>query len=232
MSGQTVALVKYQLNRVRNVWWGRDEAVLRRLKRKGRVVYGAGTYGIPTIHTFIHDETRLLAGNYSAVTGTYLLGGQHPTDHVTTFPLRIHLGMDGAGGDGNPVLRGDIHVGSDVWTGYGCWIFGGVTIGDGAVVATGAVVNKDVPPYAIVGGVPARVIGYRHTDEQRAALLGIRWWDWALEEIRDAVPLLASPDVDAFIEYARTRRGTDAGSTTAAEASSPESAVDLRGGVG
>jgi acetyltransferase-like isoleucine patch superfamily enzyme len=222
---KAMALFKYQVNRLRNVWWGTDEAVLRRLQRKGRVVYGRRTYAIPTIKTFIHDESRLIVGNYSSIGGTYMLGGFHPVDHVTTYPLRINLGIEGGGKDGNPVPSGDTTVGSDVWTGYGCWILGGVTIGDGAVVATGAVVTKDVPPYAIVGGVPAKVLRYRHSEEQIAALLEIRWWDWPEEEIREAVPFLVSPDIDAFIEYARAKGKP-------AEPARPEegSAVDLGGG--
>ena len=204
-----VGIAKHQARRVRNLWWGTDDAVLRRLQRQGRVVYGTGSFGVPTIHTFVHDPTRLIVGNYCSIGGTYLLGGQHNITHVTTYPLRINLGLEGAGQDGMPNLRGDIHVGSDVWTGYGSWILNGITIGDGAVVATGAVVTKDVPPYAIVGGIPAKVIGYRHTEEQREALLDIRWWDWPEEEVRSAVPYLASADLDAFIEYAQGRRGSE-----------------------
>jgi acetyltransferase-like isoleucine patch superfamily enzyme len=206
---QALSLIKYQLGRARNVWWGRDEAVLRRLQRKGKVVYGPGTYGIPTIHDFPHSKTRLIVGNYSSIGGHYLLGGQHSIEHVSTWPMRINFGLPGAGEDGVPVPRDDIRVGSDCWTTYGTWIQGGVTIGDGAVVATGAVVTKDVPPFAIVGGIPARVIGYRHTEEQREALLEIRWWDWPEEEIRAAVPYLASTDIDAFIEYARSRQNRE-----------------------
>lgn len=205
-----MSIVGYQLRRARNAWWGTDEAVLRRLRRSGRVVYGIGSYGVPTIHTFDHDPTCLIIGNYCSIGGTYLLGGQHAVAHVTTYPLRINFALEAAGEDGNPAPRGDIVVGSDVWTGYGSWILSGLKIGDGAVVATGAVVTNDVPPYAVVGGVPARVIKYRHTEEQRAALLNIRWWDWAADEVRAAVSFLASKDIDAFIEYAgarATRRG-------------------------
>jgi acetyltransferase-like isoleucine patch superfamily enzyme len=201
-----VSFIKYQLRRLPYLWWGTDEAVFRRLQRTGKVVVGVGTYGIPTVHEFPHDPTRLIVGKYSALGGTYLLGGQHAADHVSSYPLRINLGLEGAGQDGNPVPRGDIHVGSDVWTGYGSWILGGVTIGHGAIVATGAVVTKDVPAYAIVGGVPARIIRYRNTEQQRAALLDISWWDWPVERIREAVPLLAAPDIDAFIEYARDKQ--------------------------
>jgi chloramphenicol O-acetyltransferase type B len=201
-----LSFVAYQRRRLGNIIWGKDEAVLRRLQREGRVVYGPGSFGIPRIHSFIHDTTRLIVGNYCSMGGNYMLGGYHPIDHVTTYPLRINMGLPGAGEDGNPVPAEDIHVGSDCWTGYGCWVMAGMTVGDGAVIATGAVVTKDVPPYAIVGGVPAKVIRYRHTEEQREALLQIRWWDWPREEIREAAPLLSSPDVDAFIEYAQTKR--------------------------
>ena len=201
-----MSIIKYQLRRARDGWWGRDEAVLRRLRKDGRVVYGQGSYGVPTIHTFVYDPTRLIVGNYCSVAGNYLLGGQHAIDHVTTYPLRINLGLEGAGSDGSPTPRGDIVLGSDVWTGYGTWILGGVTIGHGAVVATGAVVTKDVPPYAIVGGTPARVLKYRHTEQQREALLDIRWWDWAESDVLEAVPKLANNDIDAFIDYARAKR--------------------------
>jgi acetyltransferase-like isoleucine patch superfamily enzyme len=208
MQNRALSLIKFQGNRIRNLWWGRDEAVLRRLQKQGRVVYGRGSYGIPTIHDFPHSSTRLIVGNYCSIGGHYLLGGQHNPKQVTSYPLRINYGLPGAGEDGVPVPVDDINVGSDVWTTYATWMQPGVTIGDGAVVATNAVVTKDVPPYAIVGGIPAKVIGYRHTEEQRAALLEIRWWDWPEEEVIEAVPYLASEDIDAFIEWARGRHGS------------------------
>ena len=201
-----MSILGYQWRRARSLWWGNDVSTFRRLKRQGRVVVGRGTYGIPAIHTFAHDESRLLIGNYSSIGGTYLLGGQHAIDHVTTYPLRINMNLEGAGHDGNPMPRGDTVIGSDVWTGYGCWILSGVTIGDGAVVATGSVVTKDVPPFAIVGGGPAKLIRYRHSEEQIESLLKIKWWDWPEDEIRDAVPYLASSDVDAFVEYANEKQ--------------------------
>ena len=157
--------------------------------------------------TFAYEEqTRLIIGNYSSIGGNYLLGGQHAIKHVTSFPFRINWRLPGAGEDGNPAVRGDIVIGSDVWVTFGSYILSGVTIGDGAVVATGAVVAKDVPPYAIVGGNPAKVIKYRFTEEQIAALLEIKWWDWPEEEVREAVPYLAHEDVDRFIEYARAKQ--------------------------
>jgi hypothetical protein len=189
--------------------YGRDLAVLRRLQRQGRVTYGAWTYGVPTIHTFEHDRTCLRVGSYSSIGSVILLGGEHAADRVTTFPHRIWMGMEGAGEDGFPERTGDTVIGSDVWTCYGSMLLSGVHIGDGAIVAGGAVVTKDVQPYAVVGGNPARLIRYRFPDDQRTELLGIQWWDWPEDEVRAAVPLLADKDAGAFIRYARARsKGT------------------------
>lgn len=192
--------------RIHETVGGRDEVVWRRLQRQGRVVVGPGTYGIPTVHTFELDDTRLLVGNYSSLGSIILLGGEHAADRVTTYPHRILMGLEGAGEDGFPTRTGNTVIGSDVWACYQSMLLSGVRIGDGAIVAGGAVVTRDVPPYAIVGGNPARVIRYRFDDEQIAALLDIRWWDWPEDEVRAAVPLLAGADVDAFIAYARARR--------------------------
>lgn len=83
--------------------------------------------------------------------------------------------------------KGDIVIGNDVWIGYEAVIMAGVTIGDGAIVGTRAVVTKDVPPYAIVGGVPARMIRKRFPDETISELLEIKWWDWPRERIAENI---------------------------------------------
>jgi acetyltransferase-like isoleucine patch superfamily enzyme len=203
-----MSVLRYQARRLRNAWWGENASIYRRLQKRGRIILGEHTYGEPTIWDFPHDQTKLIAGRYCSLGGNYLLGGLHRADHVTTYPLRINYGLEGAGQDGVPGARGDIIVGNDVWTGYGAWIMPGITIGDGAVIATNAMVTKDVPPYAIVGGTPAKVIKLRHTPEQIEALLEIKWWDWPDEEVIKATPYLASEDIDAFIEYARSRSGS------------------------
>jgi len=97
-----------------------------------------------------------------------------------------------------PRYKGDIVIGNDVWIGYGVTILSGVTIGDGAIVAANSCVVKDVPPYSIVGGVPAKVIKYRFDDETIGKLLKIRWWDWDEQKIRDSVKDMPNPKL--FVE--------------------------------
>ena len=94
---------------------------------------------------------------------------------------------------------GRIGIGSDVWIGRGATIRAGVRIGDGAVVGTRAVVVQDVRPYAIVAGDPARELRRRFSDEQVAALLEVRWWDWPPERVRSLAGLLCAGDVDGFL---------------------------------
>lgn len=77
-----------------------------------------------------------------------------------------------------------VSIGNDVWIGWGAKILGGVKIADGAIIGAGAVVTKDVPPYAIVGGIPAKVIRYRFDEKQISALLSIKWWNWPIEKIK------------------------------------------------
>jgi carbonic anhydrase/acetyltransferase-like protein (isoleucine patch superfamily) len=87
-----------------------------------------------------------------------------------------------------------------VWIGHGAIVLPGRSIGDGAVVAAGAVVTKDVPPYAIVGGNPARVIRPRFPDDTAARLRQLAWWNWSHERLRDALPDFRLLSVDAFLD--------------------------------
>lgn len=94
--------------------------------------------------------------------------------------------------------RGDITIGNDVWTGKDVSILDGVTIGDGAIVGACAVVAKDVPPYAVVVGNPARIAHYRFTPEQIEQLLEIKWWDWEDDVIKERIEDFK--DIDIFIK--------------------------------
>ena len=95
--------------------------------------------------------------------------------------------------------KGDIIIGNDVWIGYEAVIMAGVHIGDGAVIAARAVVTKDVPPYTIVGGTPARKIRMRFEEETIAKLQQIQWWNWPVEKIRRSLPYIMEGTVDRLI---------------------------------
>ena len=94
--------------------------------------------------------------------------------------------------------KGNIVIGNDVWIGYEAVILAGVTIGDGAIIGSRAVVTKDVPPYTIVGGLPAKPIRRRYDEETAARLEKLRWWDWPEAQVRRAIPLLQAGDLDAL----------------------------------
>ena len=96
--------------------------------------------------------------------------------------------------------KGDIVIGNDVWIGYEAVILSGVTIGDGAIIGARAVVTKDVAPYSIVGGVPAKEIRKRYDPQTIERLIQLKWWDWPEENIRQALPALMHGDIDALCE--------------------------------
>ncbi|MCT9629567.1 DapH/DapD/GlmU-related protein [Pseudomonas aeruginosa] len=103
--------------------------------------------------------------------------------------------------------RGDVVIGSDCWICTNALIPSGVTIGHGAVVAAGAVVTRDVPPFAIVGGNPARQIRWRFEEDVREALLASAWWDWPVDEVKRVARALCSTDMPAFLRYIEQRNG-------------------------
>lgn len=168
----------------------------------GIVTVGRHTYGVPIVYTFKGNESRLLIGAFTSITtGTkILLGGNHPVKWVSTFPFRSKWNMQGAYEDGMPHSKGDILIGSDVWIAVDCVILSGVTIGDGAIVMSGSHVTKDIEPYAIAGGIPAKVVTKRFPEHVIEKLKSIRWWNWDDDAIRAAVPFLSSGDITGFLE--------------------------------
>lgn len=99
--------------------------------------------------------------------------------------------------------KGDIVVGNDVWIGYEAVILAGVRIGDGAVIGARAVVTRDVPPYTVVGGVPAKELKKRFDDDTVTALLEMQWWNWPHERLVEALPMIRTGSVDELIRYFR-----------------------------
>lgn len=128
-------------------------------------------------------------------------GGNHRVDRITTYPFG-HIRKDvfsNFSGKGHPFSNGDVIIGNDVWIATNVTIMSGVTIGDGAVLAANSHVVKDVPAYAIVGGNPAKVIKYRFTEEQRVALLKLKWWNWDDAKINSVLPQLCSDNINEFL---------------------------------
>lgn len=101
--------------------------------------------------------------------------------------------------------KGDIVIGNDVWIGYEAVIMAGVYIGDGAIIAARAVVTKDVPPYTIVGGTPAKEIRKRFDTEMIQQLLKLKWWDWSTNKIRQCLPYIAEGKLDELLAMKKDR---------------------------
>ncbi len=164
---------------------------------------GMHSYGGLEVRKF-DDVTGLSIGKYCSFAAQVqvMLGGEHRHDWVTTYPFNV-VDVRHSAFTGHPASKGDITIGHDVWIGREAIIMSGVTIGTGAVVAARALVTKDVPPYAIVGGNPAKLIKYRFDAETIAKLLEIAWWDWPDDRISNAMPYLLNNDIAAFVQTAQ-----------------------------
>ena len=161
---------------------------------------GDYTYGFPEVYDW-HDGTTLKIGKFCSLSkGVKIyLGGQHRVDWVSTFPFNEFF--DAAKHiKGHPASKGDIIIENDVWIGGDVTILSGVTLHNGCAVGAGSVVTKDVPPYAIVAGNPAKIIKYRFDEKTIADLLDIQWWDWPIDKIKQHVSSIMSTDISAFIK--------------------------------
>jgi chloramphenicol O-acetyltransferase type B len=162
------------------------------------------------------DVDRLIIGSFCSIgTGaSFMMAGNqgHRNDWVSTFPFFFLPDEPAFAGAVNAYLpAGDTVIGNDVWIGAEAMIMPGIRIGHGAVIGSRALVTRDVEPYAIVGGNPARVIRKRFDDDGIALLLEMEWWNWDAEALRAAMPLLCAGDVPALHAHWRSGNPVKAG---------------------
>ncbi len=149
-----------------------------------------------------HD--RLVIGKFCSIAcGAKFLfnSANHTLRSLSTYPFPIFFeewNLDAAEVASAWDNKGDIIVGNDVWIGYEAVIMAGVTIGDGVIIGTRAVVTKDVPPYTIVGGVPAKPLRKRFPEKTISELLALKWWDWPVDRIQRNLQAIQAGEIYAL----------------------------------
>lgn len=147
-----------------------------------------------------HD--KLIIGKFCSIAcGAKFLfnSANHTLSSLSTYPFPLFFeewNLDKKNVAQSWDNKGDIIIGNDVWIGYEAVILAGVSIGDGAIIGARAVVTKDVPPYTIVGGVPAKSIKKRFSDETISSLLSIQWWNWSKEKISKNIKAIQAGKID------------------------------------
>ncbi len=148
------------------------------------------------------NKDKLIIGKFCSIAcGTKFMftSGNHSLKSLSTYTFPIFFDeweLDSKNVKSAWDNKGDIIIGNDVWIGYEAIIMPGVRIGDGAIIATRAVVTKDVEPYTIVGGIPAKVIRKRFDDRTIEKLLKIKWWDWNKEKIQKNISKIQKGDIN------------------------------------
>lgn len=169
-------------------------------RKRNNYEIGDFSYGNPKVHSW-GEDSKLTIGKFCSIgkNVNIYLGGEHNTKCISTYPFNNFLNSF-KNINQHPFSKGDVNIGNDVWIGESVTISSGVTIGDGAVIGLNSLVTKDVAPYSIVGGNPAKLIRYRFDESTINSLLNIKWWDKDLNEINEIIPLLLSNDTEKFIK--------------------------------
>jgi virginiamycin A acetyltransferase len=186
---------------------------LKNIVKNPNIIVGDYTYydDFETVENFEKNvkyhfdfvDDKLIIGKFCMIASDVkfiMNGANHLTDSLSTYPFAVfgngwEKAMDGK----QYPNKGDIHIGNDVWIGYNATIMAGVTIGDGAIIATNATVVKDVAPYSIVGGNPAKEIKKRFSDETITKLLALQWWNWKIEKITQNLQHLTDSNIEKLI---------------------------------
>lgn len=183
---------------------------LKNLVKNPQIIIGDYTYyddfedvhnfekNVKYLFDFVGDQ--LIIGKFCMIASgvTFIMNGaNHLSKSISSYPFAVFgNGWEQAMEGKSYPIKGDTIVGNDVWIGYGATIMPGVKIGDGAIIASNSTVTKDVPPYTVVGGNPAKEISKRFSDEKIKKLQSIQWWDWPIEKITKNVQALTGEDID------------------------------------
>lgn len=154
----------------------------------------------------IIDVDKLIIGSFCSIGSgaAFIMAGNqgHRHEWISSFPFFYMSEVDEFSQADNGYLpAGDTVIGNDVWIGSEAVIMPGIKIGDGAVIGTRALVTKDVEPYTIVGGNPAKVIKKRFSDQQIELLLEMKWWNWPLPQLKQAMKMITTTDIDALYQW-------------------------------
>jgi acetyltransferase-like isoleucine patch superfamily enzyme len=166
---------------------------------------GNHTYGHPRILDAGKANPKIHIGRFTSIGADVTLSmGNHRTDFVSTYPFSdLWKQWPHAPEIVGHTSRGDIRIGNDVWIGRSVFIMSGVTVGNGAVIGAASVVTKDVPPYAVVVGIPGSVIRYRFSEVIIGELQAIAWWDWPDAKLDGMLKHMLTTNIEAFIEAAK-----------------------------
>ena len=153
------------------------------------------------LYHFDFENDKLIIGKFCSIASDVkfiMNGGNHRTDWLTNYPFPIFGGSWEIAMPDSWPNKGDTIIGNDVWIGYNATIMPGINIGDGAIIAAQSVVTRNVEPYSIVGGNPAKEIRKRFDESIIQELLNICWWDWEIEKITRNIKIICSGDIQAL----------------------------------
>jgi len=153
------------------------------------------------LYLFDFMQDKLIIGKFCQIaTGVRFImnGSNHAMDGISTYPFKIFGESWSSNASMNVVTKGDIVIGNDVWIGNSVTIMPGIKIGHGAIIGTNSLVTKDVEPYTIIGGNPAKLIRKRFDDDVIDFLLNLSWWDFEIEKITELLPAITNGDFKAL----------------------------------